>query len=121
MSRRTERLNYLIRDEISELIRRNIKDPRLSCFITVTSVDTSADLSYAKVYISVMGSQEEKVKAMEGLTSASRFIYRELRGRLSLKHTPQLVFCKDDSIERGSHVLQLINEISSCKESDVEH
>jgi ribosome-binding factor A len=121
MTRRTERLNYLIRQEISELIRREIKDPRLGCFLTVTRVDTSPDLSYAKIYISVMGSDDEKSKAMDGLSSASGFLYRELRERLSLRHTPQLIFCKDDSIEKGAQILHLMNEVTCNKESDIEH
>ena len=112
MTRRTERLNELIREEVSELIRRQIKDPRLSCFLTVTRVDTSADLSHARVFVSVMGSNEEKSNAMDGLNSASGFLYRELRERLSLRHTPRLVFCEDDSIKRGAEVLHLIKEVT---------
>mgnify|MGYP001074427965 CR=1 FL=1 len=121
MTRRTERLNDLIREEISELIRRQIKDPRLSCFLTVTRVDTSPDLKYAKVFISIMGSDEEKKRAMEGLASASGFLYRELRGRLSLRCTPQLSFYKDDSIERGAQVLHLMKEVTSSEETEVKH
>jgi ribosome-binding factor A len=112
MTRRTERLNELIREELSELIRRQTKDPRLGCFLTVTRVDTSADLSHAKVYISVLGSDEEKSGAMDGLDSASGFLYRELRERLSLRHTPRLIFCEDDSIERGAQVLHMIKEVT---------
>ncbi|MCK4964389.1 MAG: 30S ribosome-binding factor RbfA, partial [Dehalococcoidia bacterium] len=110
-----------IQEEISELLRRQIKDPRLGCFLTVTRVDTSPDLRYAKVFISIMGSDEEKNKAMDGLASASGFLYRELRGRLSLHRTPQLVFHKDDSIERGAQVLHLMKEVTSHEETDVEH
>ena len=112
MTRRTERLNELIREEVSELIRRQTKDPRLGCFLTVTRVDTSADLSHARVFVSVMGSDEEKSNAMDGLNSASGFLYRELRERLSLRHTPRLIFCEDDSIERGAQVLHLIKEVT---------
>lgn len=121
MSRRIERLNDLIREEISELLRRQIKDPRLGCFLTVTRVDTSPDLRFAKVFISIMGSDEEKNKAMDGLASASGFLYRELRGRLSLHRTPQLFFYKDDSIEQGAQVLHLMQEVTSSEETDVEH
>ena len=67
MSRRIERLNDLIQEEISELIRRQTKDPRLDCFLTVTRVDTSPDLRHAKIYISIMGSDEEKKNAMDGV------------------------------------------------------
>lgn len=120
MSRRIERLNDLIREELSELIRRQVKDPRLCCFLTVTRVDTTLDLRYAKVFVSIMGTEEEKGKAMEGLASASGFLHRELRGRLSLRRMPQLTFHKDDSIERGAEVLHLIRETTSSAE-EVEH
>jgi ribosome-binding factor A len=120
MTRRTERLNDLIREELSEIIRRQAKDPRLGCFLTVTHVDTSPDLRYAKVFISIMGSEEEKRKAMEGLASASGFLYRELRGRLSLRRMPQLSFHKDDAIERGAQVLHLMKQVTSSAE-EVEH
>lgn len=111
MSRRTERLNMQIQRELSDLIRQ-AKDPRLGCFLSVTRVDTTADLQFAKVYISVMGSDEEKKNAMAGLESASGFFYRELRSRLSLRHTPQIVFCKDESIEQGARLLTLMNNVS---------
>jgi len=121
MTRRVERLNYLIRQEISDMIRRDIKDPRLSCLLSVTRVDTSEDLSQAKVYISVMGSDDEKKRAMEGLSSASGFLYRELRERLSLRHTPQLIFYRDDSIEQGARILHLMKQVSDNREPDIEH
>ena len=121
MTRRTERLNDLIREELSELIRRQAKDPRLGCFLTVTRVDTSPDLKYARIFISIMGTEEEKEKAMEGLASASGFLYRELRGRLSLRRMPQLSFHKDDSIEQGSQVLHLMREVTSNLETEVEY
>ena len=121
MSRRIERLNDLIREEISELLRRQIKDPRLGCFLTVTRVDTSQDLRYAKVFISIMGNDDEKRKAMDGLESASGFLYRELRGRLSLRRTPRLIFCKDNSIEQGAQVLDLMKEVTNSEGTDVEH
>jgi len=113
MSRRTERLNTLIREELSDLIRRQSKDPRLSCFLSITRVETTPDLQFAKIYISIMGSDEEKKKAMEGLASASGFFYHELRGRLSLRHTPQLIFYKDESIEQGARMLSLLGNVSN--------
>lgn len=111
MSRRTERINDLIREEISELLHRQVKDPRLSCFLTVTRVYTSVDLRHAKVFVSVMGSEDEKKAAMAGLDSASGFLYRELRGRLSLRRMPELRFQLDTSMERGAEVLDLMKEV----------
>ena len=113
MSRRTEPLNTLIREELSDLIRRQSKDPRLSCFLSITRVETTPDLQFAKIYISIMGSDEEKNKAMDGLASASGFFYHELRGRLSLRHTPQLIFYKDESIEQGARMLNLLGNVSN--------
>jgi len=113
MSRRTERLNNLIQEELSDLIRRNVKDPRLGCFLTVTRVETSPDLQHAKIFISVMGNDEEKRNAMAGQDSAAGFLYRELKGRLSLRHTPQLAFHRDDSIEQGARILGIMEDVSS--------
>ena len=117
MTRRTERLNELIREEISELIRRQAKDPRLDCFLTVTKVNASPDLRNAKVFISIMGTEEEKKKAMSGLASASGFFHHELMKRLSLRRTPQLSFHQDDSIERATHVLDLMKEIAASEDT----
>ena len=113
MTRRTERLNDLIREEISELLRRKVKDPRLGCFLTITRVSTSPDLRHAKVFVSIMGSDEEKKEAMEGLASASGFFHRKLMECLSLRRMPQLSFHLDDSIERAAHVLNLMKEVAS--------
>ena len=112
MTRRTDRLNDLIRDEISELLRRQAKDPRLDCFLTIIRVKVSQDLKQAKVFVSVMGTEEQKREAMKGLASASGFFHRELTKRLSLRHMPQLSFYLDDSIEKAAHVRDLMKEIA---------
>jgi len=116
LAHRIERVNSLIRQEISELLQRQIKDPRLGNFIAVTEVATSADLKYAKVFVSQFGSEEEKEKVLKGLASASGFFRRELSKRLKLRHTPVLTFQWDDSIERGDHLLQLIDEVAPEEE-----
>ena len=113
MAHRIERVNSLIRQEISELLQRQVKDPRLGNFITVTGVSTSADLKYAKVFVSGIGSGEAKQETLSVLASASGFFRRELARRLKLRYTPELSFQWDDSIERGDHVLQLIDEVTS--------
>ena len=117
MSRRLERLNHLIREEISELLQRQVKDPRLSGFITVTRVSTSSDLSHAKVFISIMGDEREKREALEALANASGFLRRELGPRLTLRYIPELSFHRDDSIEQGAHVLELISQVSSPEDN----
>lgn len=110
--RRQERVGELIREEISELIKREVQDPRLSGFISVTEVVISPDLRHAKVFVSIMGTEEEKIQVEKGLAAASGFIRKGLGERLALRYTPEIVFQRDESIERGSRLLQLINEIA---------
>lgn len=112
MSRRLERVNHLIREEISVLLQRQVRDPRLGGFVTVTRVSTSPDLSHAKVFISIMGDERDKKEALEALAKASGFLRRELSPRLTLRRIPELSFCRDDSIEQGAHVLELISQVS---------
>lgn len=113
MAHRIERVNSLIRQEISELLQRQVKDPRLSNLIMVTEVSTSADLKHAKVYVSRVGSKEEKEETLSVLISASGFLRREMAHHLKLRYVPELTFQWDDSIERGDHLLQLIDNITS--------
>jgi len=115
MAHRIERVNSLIRQEISELLQRQVKDPRLGNFIAVTEVSTSPDLKYAKVFISCIGGEGEKQEVLSGLASASGFFRRELARRLKLRYTPELSFQWDDSIERGEHISQLIDEVTDRK------
>ena len=115
MAYRIERLNSLIRQEISQLLQRQVKDPRLGNFITVTEVSTTADLKYAKVFVSHLGSEKEKQETLSVLASASGFFRRELARRLKLRYTPELSFQWDNSIERGDRLLQLIDGIASEK------
>ncbi len=112
MAHRIERVNSLIRQELSQLLQRQVKDPRLDHFITVTEVDTSHDLKYAKVFVSSMGSQEEKGKVLEALLTASGFLHNELSKRLRLRHVPELSFRWDTSIEQGAHILELIDRVA---------
>jgi ribosome-binding factor A len=115
MAHRIEQVNSLIRQEISQLLQRQVKDPRLGNFITVTEVSTSADLKYAKVFVSRIGSEDEKQETLDVLASASGFFRKELAKRLKLRYTPELSFQWDDSIERGDHLLQLIEKVTSEK------
>ena len=112
MTRRIERVNNLIRQEISELLQRQVKDPRLGNFISVTEVRTSPDLRYAKIFISSIGSDEGRRETLSVLAAASGFFRKELAGRLRLRRIPEPSFQWDDSIERGAHLLKLIDEVS---------
>ena len=108
MTRRTDRVNDLLREEISDLLRRELKDPRVSGLVSITEVDVSPDLRQAKVFVSVMGSEEEKASTMRALEAAARFLRYELRKRLTIRRTPELSFLPDDSIERGARILSLL-------------
>ncbi len=113
MTHRIERVNSLIRQEISELLQRQVKDPRLGSLVAITDVSTSPDLRHAKIFVSRIGSEEEKQETLSVLTAASGFFRNELAKRLRLRHTPELSFQWDDSIERGDYLLQLIDEVNS--------
>ncbi len=113
MTRRAERVSNLIRQEISELLQEQVNDPRLSSLISITQVATSPDLKQAKIYVSILGDTADKNEMLRGFKAASGFFRRELSRRLTLRHVPELSFHFDDSIERGSNILQLIEQISS--------
>jgi len=113
MAHRIERVNNLIRQEVSELLQRQVKDPRLGSFVTITEVSTSPDLKYAKIFVSRIGSEEEKQETLSGLAAASGFLRSELAKRLDLRRIPELRFQWDDSIERGVHLLTLIDKVSA--------
>ena len=117
-SRRTERVNVLLRQKLSEIIAREIKDPRLALIITIVHVGVSRDLRHAKVFTSVLGSPEESKAAVETLNAASGFLRRELTTRVSLKTMPFLSFVPDHSIEMGTHLLKKITEVRSEDSSE---
>jgi ribosome-binding factor A len=113
MSHRIERVSSLMRQEISGLLQRQVKDPRLSQFIAVNEVSISPDLKYARVFVSCMGSQEEKQAMLNGLEAASNYLRNQLAKRLHLRRIPELSFEWDESIERGDRLLRLIDKISA--------
>lgn len=113
MRRRTERINSIIQQEISELLREQINDPRLTALISITKVSTSPDLRHAKVFVSALGDKVNKDEILQGFTAASGFLRRQLANSLELKHMPELSFHLDDSIERGAEVLKLIDQVTS--------
>jgi ribosome-binding factor A len=114
MTRRTERVNELLRAEISEILQRQVKDPRLDLLFSVTEVDVAPDLKSARVYVSMMSNEDEVENAFRALKAASPYIRHELRGRLtSLRYTPELSFLRDRSIERGAQLSALINQVAA--------
>ncbi len=115
MSRRSERTSKLIQREISELLERDVSDPRLSRLISVTEVTLSPDLRHAKVFVSTLGSEINKEDMLAGFNKASGFLRKELALHLKLRYTPQLSFHYDDSIERGAKLLKLIGELTTTE------
>ena len=109
MSRRLDRVNELLRTELSTLLIRQIKDPRLQGVISITRVETSPDMRTAKVFLSVMGDPETRQSALAGIQSAATFLRRELRPRLVLRHTPFLTFTLDPSMEDANQLMQIMN------------
>ena len=112
MPRRVDRVNEQLRSEISHLVARAIKDPRVAGVITITEVVASKDLRSARVFVSVMGNAADQQDALDGIRSAASFLRRELRERVNLRHVPHLTFALDDSIEEGARVLRLMDGLT---------
>jgi ribosome-binding factor A len=108
--RRLDRLAGQIQEEISDILFRRIKDPRIG-FVSVTQVKITADLSLASVYVSVMGSAEDARRSMDCLLGAASFIRSELGKRLRIKRVPELRFFRDDSSERGARIDSIIRHL----------
>ena len=109
MNRRIDRVNMLVRQEISAILATQMNDPRLSSLISITEVRTSRDLRNAKVYFSVLGDETAKQSALQALQNAGGFIHRTMKRNLKLKYAPVLSFQLDESIEQGADMLNLIS------------
>ena len=110
---RMVRINDEIQREMAEIIRTEIKDPRMGQLVSVVKVETTQDLKFCKVYISVLGSDEERKSTMEALKSAEGFIRRLVAERVNLRLTPKLIFKEDDSLEYSIRMSQLIDQIAA--------
>jgi len=108
--KRSERLGELILTEISDLLLRDIKDPRIG-FVTFTRVQVSEDLRYAKVFASILGSEEEKARTLAGLTSAVGYIRRHLGRSVRLRYTPEVTFLLDESLEHVAKIAHLLRQL----------
>ena len=115
-SNRIGRINEEVQRELASLLRE-VKDPRVSGLISITNVEVTSDLRFAKMSVSTLES-EKLADTIKGLRSAAGFLRRELGARLNLRHTPQLQFVPDDSIAYGAHILELINHLDIPEDSD---
>lgn len=107
--KRTDRVNTLIRHELQQLIQREVKDPRVG-FATVTDVETSPDLRHAKVYVSVMGTDEEADATMTALQDARSFLRHALAERITMRRVPELDFARDQTLDRAMRIEALLRE-----------
>lgn len=108
---RLERIKAEVKREMSSIVRE-LKDPRISPMTSIVAADVTKDLKYAKIYVSVMGSDKEKQDTIAALKNASGFIKREIASRLDLRCVPQLSFVLDNTIDYGMHINELINKIN---------
>ena len=109
MAERMRRVNEAVREVVSARIAEGLRDPRIG-FVTVTSVDTSPDLRQARVYVSVLGTDEERSATMDGLDSAHGVLQQAVATELRMKHTPTLQFVFDESIDRGMRISELLDD-----------
>ena len=115
---RMRRVNRAVREVVSAHIAEDLKDPRIG-FVTVTGVETSADLRSARVFVSVLGDQAERDDALAGLDSASGFLQQRVGEELHMKRTPTLTFVHDDSIDTGMRITELVEKVAP-READPE-
>jgi ribosome-binding factor A len=115
--KRSEKVADLIQKEVSQMLVRSIKDPRIG-FVTITRVTVSEDCRFAKIYFSVAGSPEERERSMKGLESAKGYVRKELGRRIRLRYTPEIMFQFDPSIEYAIHMEELIQGIHLKREAD---
>jgi ribosome-binding factor A len=114
---RTDRLNSLLKEVISEVIRKEVRNPHVTELVTVTRVQISKDLRHAKVFISVIGSEQDKIGTIEALNSAAGFIAVQSSQKVVMRYFPELKFKLDDSVEKHMRIEELLNKISKEREA----
>ena len=108
---RPEKVAHLMRREVAEILQRRLRDPRVSAMVSVTDVEVTHDLSFARVFVSIMGSPAEREATLEALAHAAGFVRHELSPRLGLREVPEIRFVHDDSLERGARVEDLLKRL----------
>ena len=114
---RIEKLQELIKQEMSKMLLTDLKDPRIG-FVTVTDVEMTGDLREAKIYVSVMGGAEQVKSSLEGLNGALGFVRREIGQRIRLRFTPEISFALDTSLDYGDHIQKLLLQVEGDKNAD---
>ena len=108
---RPEKVAHLMRREVAEILQQKLRDPRVSTMVSVTDVEVTHDLSFARVFVSIMGNPAEREATMQALAHAAGFVRHELSPRLGLREVPEIRFVHDSSIERGARVEELLRRI----------
>lgn len=116
---RIRRVDEAVRTVLSEAITQEIKDPRVG-FVTVTAVRTSSDLRHARVYVSILGDEEEREAGLQGLRSAQGFLQRKVGREVRMKYTPEITFAYDDSVDRGLRINELLKEMPPGARDSIE-
>ncbi|HHT72504.1 MAG TPA: 30S ribosome-binding factor RbfA [Firmicutes bacterium] len=117
MSNKHSRITEDIKRAVSDIISRQVKDPRLG-MVSITDVDLSRDFSVAKIFFSVLGDEQAIQDSLAGLNNAKGFIRTELARRVRMRHTPEIVFVYDESLERGARINAILRELNVAPESD---
>ncbi len=122
-NRRTDRVAEAIRTEVATFLNEGAKDPRLVGLVTVTCVEVTRDLRHAKVFVSVLGTEEEAESTLQGMNAARSYLRRELSHRLNtMHHVPEIAFKRDRSIERGAQMSPVLDELAREREArEAEH
>lgn len=118
-NKRINRISEEVKKVVSQLLYNGLKDPRIKEMTSITRVEVTRDLSYAKIYVSVLGDENEKKETIEGLNSAKGYIRKEIGSNIDLRHSPEPVFYLDQSIEQGIYMSKLIDSVSK-KDKDKE-
>ena len=113
--RRTERLGEQIRDEVALIVGRELKDPRIGGFVTVTRVELASDLSLAKVFVSVLGEPKQAEDTLKGLRAGAGFVRRAIGQRLRIRQTPAIEFVLDKGLEHADRVGRLLDEVARAE------
>ena len=117
---RIEKLQELIKQEMSKMLLTDLKDPRIG-FVTVTDVEMTGDLREAKIYVSVMGGDEQVKSSLEGLNSALGFVRREIGQRVRLRFTPEISFALDTSLDYGDHIQKLLLQVEGDRDKNADN
>jgi len=108
---RPERIGQLMRREVADILENRLRDPRLASMVSITDVEVTQDLSFARVYVTTLLGGAEREHLLEALKSASGFVRHELRPRLGLREVPEVRFVLDESVERGARVDEILRKI----------